>query len=144
MDTNNDINLFTTNDECIYDNIDKSSFYIPICMWYKHMCGNIRQYYRILMEMYQILYVEKVKNAIKDFDAFVYDDGFNLAYRLGIPQPISDCRNLTDEFKEAYIEFMKRRDMLIANEFSGDVLYTYYPEKRLKSLRLYNTMLQKG
>lgn len=143
MNIYNDTNLFTTNDDCIYDNIDKSSFYMPICMRYNYMCGNIRQYCRTLMEMYQISYVKKVINAIKDFDAFVYDDVFNIAYRLGIPQPISDYRNLTDEFKEEYAEFMKKQNIFNTNEFSSNILYVYCPEKRSRSLRLYNAMLQK-
>ena len=84
-----------------------------------------------------------VDNSV-NFNMFVYCNIIGLnRVRLRIPHPISDYRNLTDEFKEEYLEFMKKQNISIVNEFSGDVLYICCPEKRSRQFRLYNRLLQK-
>lgn len=66
----------------------------------------------------------ELKHALEKFDEYVYKSFPEcVAVRLGIPQKISDCKNLNDDFKEEYYHMMNKK-VKPKNEFDGDVINT--------------------
>lgn len=66
----------------------------------------------------------ELKHALEKFDEYVYKSFPEcVAVRLGIPQKISDCKNLNDDFKEEYYHMMNKK-VKPKNEFDGDIINT--------------------
>lgn len=72
-----------------------------------------------------------------NFNKFTYRDGAGMrSCRMGIPLKISDCRNITDEFKDAYAKYRKKVNYSVADMmFDGDI-YTIY-RKKIRPMRIY-------
>lgn len=70
------------------------------------------------------------------FNRFTYrDDAGMRSCRLGIPLKISDCRNITDEFKDAYAKYRKKVNHSVADMmFDGDIVNIY--KKKIRPMRI--------
>ena len=71
------------------------------------------------------------------FNRFTYrDDASMRSCRLGIPLKISDCRNITDEFKDAYAKYRKKVNHSVVDRmFDGDIVNIY--RKKIRPMRIY-------
>ena len=66
----------------------------------------------------------ELRHALEKFDEYVYKSFPEcVAVRLGIPQKISDCKNLNDDFKEEYYHMMNKK-VKPKNDFDGDIINT--------------------
>lgn len=71
-----------------------------------------------------------------NFNKFTYRDGAGMrSCRMGIPLKISDCRNITDEFKDAYAKYRKKVNHSVADMmFDGDIVNIY--KKKIRPMRI--------
>jgi hypothetical protein len=66
----------------------------------------------------------ELRHALEKFDEYVYKSFPEcVAVRLGIPQKISDCKNLNDDFKEEYYHMLNKK-VKPKNDFDGDIINT--------------------
>ena len=66
-----------------------------------------------------------------NFNKFTYRDGAGMrSCKMGIPLKISDCRNITDEFKDAYAKYRKKVNHSVVDTlFDGDFVNIYIGKK---------------
>lgn len=100
--------------------------------WWDIICGeyNIDLEYirRLTTSVYKVNKTKRtlfeLKHALEKFDEYVYKSFPEcVAVRLGIPQKISDCKNLNDDFKEEYYRMMNKK-LKPVNDFDGDIINT--------------------
>ena len=72
-----------------------------------------------------------------NFNKFTYRDGAGMrSCRMGIPLKISDCRNITDEFKDAYAKYRKNVNHSVVDRmFDGDIVNIY--KKKIRPMIIY-------
>lgn len=72
-----------------------------------------------------------------NFNRFTYRNAAGMrSCRMGIPLKISDCRNITDEFKDAYAKYRKKVDHSVVDRmFDGDIVNIY--RKKIRPMRIY-------